>query len=250
MKTSDFWNKTYVSGAPDVVPKGDSFRVELISAATQSALEFFGDVAGKSVLDVGCGPGESSLAFAARGANVTAFDVSRVAIERLDELCRTRGITNVRGAVCSAMEIESLGTFDFIFGNMILHHLEPFGQFAASLAATLKPGGRAFFSENSAANPILMWARKNLVGRAWIPKNSDDEEFPLTPQEVELLRKHFRVEVRHPQLVLFEMFDSYVLRNRVAPVRKMLIGVDNYLHRFEPVRRLSYVQDIYLEKAN
>jgi hypothetical protein len=126
----------------------------------------------------------------------------------------------------SAFNINNLGDFDFVFGNLILHHLEPFGLFASVLRKTIITGGKAFFHENSAVSDLLIWFRNNLVGKYGIPKYGDDE-FPLTPQEVEILKKHFTVEVENPELVFFGLVSVYLLKGKF---HKALKGLDDYLY--------------------
>jgi hypothetical protein len=37
-------------------------------------------------------------------------------------------------------------------------------EFAVALRTALRPEGKAFFYENSAMSPMLMWARRHVVG--------------------------------------------------------------------------------------
>jgi len=143
----------------------------------------------------------------------------------------------------SAADIAEIGRFDFIFGSFILHHIEPFDAFALSLRAALRPGGKAFFYENSATSSLLMWARKRLAGKLWIPKHGDDEEYPLTPGEVNILRQHFHVEVVYPELVFFRLIPLYLLRNKGD---RLFGGLDDLLYRVPYLRRYSYRQCILL----
>lgn len=97
-----------------------------------------------------------------------------------------------------AEAIGEFGAFDFVYGAMILHHIEPFPEFARPLRSAVAPDGRAFFYENSAMNRVLVWFRTHVGGKLWVPKRGDDEEFPLTPGEVDTLREHFKVRVEYP----------------------------------------------------
>ena len=207
------------------------------------AHEHFGDIAGRTVIDIGCGRGEASLYFANQGAKVLSVDTSQVAIDNLLRYCEENGIDSVDGRVMSAMEIDQLGPHDLVYGSLILHHLEPFEDFARVLRRTVRPGGKAFFCENNAASRTMIWFRKNLVGKAWIPKRGDDDEFPLTPDEVDELRKHFTVEQEFPELLYFEVASAYLAKGKLEkPARKL----DATLHRFERVRRYSYRQELKL----
>jgi 2-polyprenyl-3-methyl-5-hydroxy-6-metoxy-1,4-benzoquinol methylase len=207
------------------------------------ALAHFGDVAGKTVIDVGCGRGGASLFFAEEGAHVIAIDTSDVAIRKLDRYCRNHGIDTIEARVLSAMDIDRLGSHDLVYGSLILHHLEPFDRFARVLRQTIRPGGRGYFWENNAASRTMVWFRQHVVGKLWVPKLGDEEEFPLTPQEVDLLRRHFTVEQGFPELVYFELASAYLAKSKLQqPARRL----DQALYRFEALRRYSYRQELKL----
>jgi 2-polyprenyl-3-methyl-5-hydroxy-6-metoxy-1,4-benzoquinol methylase len=220
----------------DIEPVADDDSVGL------AALAHLGDLRGRRLLDLGCGNGEYSLFFAAHGAEVVAVDRSVTAIERLRAQCEAAGLA-VEPRVADAFGIERLGPFDAAFGSMILHHLEPFDEFAAVLRRAVRPGGRAFFYENNAASGLLLWCRKHLTGRFGIPKNSDDLEFPLEPREIDVLRAFFDVQVVFPELLLARMFSAYVLRGHGD---RAMEWIDSQLYRFEGLRAWSYHQYVML----
>ncbi len=211
--------------------------------AVVAADRYFGDIRGKTLIDIGCGAGTTSLHFAQRGANVIAVDVSEVAIATLKERCRALGVTNVTPVVCDAMSIDKLGPCDFVYGAMILHHLEPFEAFCATLKRTLKPGARAFFWENNSASDLLVWVRTHIVGKLWIPKYGDPDEFPLTPAEVNTLRKHFDVTVAHAQMYFFGLIPVYVLGGRF---KKPFDAIDAWLFRKRIGLKYSYEQHLLI----
>jgi 2-polyprenyl-3-methyl-5-hydroxy-6-metoxy-1,4-benzoquinol methylase len=207
------------------------------------AYEHFGDLNGRTLIDVGSGRGASSLFFASKGANVISVDQSAVATRNLSEYCEKRQIKNVRPVQLSAFQLSQVGPADFVFGAMILHHLEPFPKFAAELRAAMRPGGKAFFFENSARSPLLIWFRENLVGRLWVPKYGDYDEFPLTPAEVDELRRHFAVQVEIPELLFFRKISIYLLRNHL---RAPFAWADRAGYRFRWLRKYSYHQYLCL----
>jgi 2-polyprenyl-3-methyl-5-hydroxy-6-metoxy-1,4-benzoquinol methylase len=227
---TSFWDNVYET---------TEYSRTLNPTLMQAALDHFGDIRGKSILEIGCGTGTCSLFFASHGANVTSVDISASAIGELNGLCRQNGITNVRGICANVLELGLLDRADFVFGSMILHHIEPFNEFARQLKSVLKPDGRAFFYENNAASQLLVWFRQNVVGHLWIPKNGDDDEFPLTPSEVDELRKHFDVEIIYPEMLFFGLVSTYLLRGRMADAMR---SVDRYLYRKRWLLRYSYRQ--------
>ena len=73
----------------------------------------------------------TSIFWASTGAQVTAIDYSASAIAKLSEHCEQTGIANIKPVVGDAMAVDELGQFDYVFGSMILHHIEPFGRICA-----------------------------------------------------------------------------------------------------------------------
>lgn len=234
---ADFWNRRY-QGKAISTPKAPDETL-------RAAVEFLGNLEGKKVLDLGFGEGKNTLFLAAHGARVTAVDVSDVAVQKLQLFCCENKIDNIEAVKASAFEISSLGSFDCIVGSMILHHLEPFDQFSAVLNESLKPGGRAFFYENNAFSDLLIWARNNLVGKLWIPKGGDDEEFPLLPSEVDHLRRYFEVQVEYPRMVFFQLISEYLLKGKL---RRMTDAMDAFAFKIPALRRYSYRQYVMLTK--
>ena len=244
MRAEQFWD--------DIFSRGDSFsysRVALpppedpVYPALEAAMEHFGDVAGKTILDVGCGKGSTSLFFAERGARVVCIDLSRNAVGNLRRHCEENGIEGVEPHCMRAQDIAQLGPVDFVFGSMILHHIEPFGEFAATLRSVLAPGGKGLFFENNAASSLMIWFRQNMVGKYGIPKFGDDEEFPLTPAEIGMLRRHFDVRVVYPEMYMARMVSTYLLKGRMEGA---LVKLDELMYRVPALRRYSYRQLVYL----
>jgi 2-polyprenyl-3-methyl-5-hydroxy-6-metoxy-1,4-benzoquinol methylase len=238
----EFWDNIFASGRTN--PYSRVEMPDLGDAVLQRALGHFGDVRGRTLVDLGCGRGATSLFFAHHGAEVIGVDSSGQAIRNLAEYCETNAIANLKPIECSALDVAALGPVDFVFGSMILHHLEPFPAFAAQLRGLLRPGGRAFFWENNARSSVMIWFREHVVGKLWIPKHGDVEEFPLTPAEVEELRRYFTVTVEYPELLLFRMIPRYLLRGRLmSPFERL----DRACYRYPSIREYSYRQCLLVE---
>ena len=241
MQATEFWDSLFSKGQ-----EGGYSRVEmpdLNDPVLHRALEHFGNVEDKTVIDLGCGRGATSLFFARCGANVISVDLSEVAIENLVAYCRRNSVGNIHPMRLSALEIGNVPKADCVFGSMILHHIEPFAEFARILRASVKPGGKGFFWENNAQSNTMIWLRQNLVGRLWVPKYGDPEEFPLTPSEVDELRRYFDVTVEYPELLYFRMIPTYLLRGRLMRPFQLLDGL---FYRFPKFRRYSYRQYVFL----
>jgi 2-polyprenyl-3-methyl-5-hydroxy-6-metoxy-1,4-benzoquinol methylase len=235
-----FWDTIYGS-----TPYSRDLAAD-VQRALANAHTYFGPLQGRTLLDVGCGAGASSIFWALAGATVTAIDSSEVGIAALKRRCEQLGLTNVRAVVANAMKIDELGPFDFVFGSMILHHLEPFGSFAGALRRSVKDGGKAFFYENNAASALLVWFRTNIVGKLWVPKHGDYDEFPLTRAEVDVLRELFNVRVEYPEMMFFQLAAIYVFRNRLhTPMR----AIDTFLYNRNIGVSWSYRQYVMLQAA-
>ena len=143
---------------------------------------------GRTVLEYGCGEGESALDLADHGAVVTGIDISNRRIERAQEVAAGR--QNVAFAVMNA---EALGfedeSFDMICGMSILHHLN-LDVALAEIARTLKPEGEAIFLEPLGHNPAV-----NLYRRL-TPRFRTPDEHPLVMSDFEVAKRYFdRVDI-------------------------------------------------------
>jgi len=107
-------------------------------------LALAGDVAGRRILDAGCGSGPLFAALRNRGAIVTGFDKSAAMVE----LARRR---LGDGADLHVADLGGPlpfpdGTFDDVIASLVLHYLEDWGPALAELRRVLKPGGRVLVS--------------------------------------------------------------------------------------------------------
>jgi ubiquinone/menaquinone biosynthesis C-methylase UbiE len=93
---------------------------------------------GQRIVDIGCGTGEDAAHFAARGVTVYATDAS----SQMVRLAQARGVA---AEVRRAEDIGAIGgTFDGAISNFgALNCVEDLGAVANSLAAVVRPGGRA-----------------------------------------------------------------------------------------------------------
>jgi malonyl-CoA O-methyltransferase len=107
--------------------------------------EALGDVAGLSVLDLGCGTGRHALWMAEAGASVTAVDFS----EGMMEKARAKaGAERVRFLVHDLHERLPFaeGAFDRVVSGLVLEHLRDLAPFFSEARRVLKPGGGAVVS--------------------------------------------------------------------------------------------------------
>ncbi|OJW27005.1 MAG: hypothetical protein BGO49_21845 [Planctomycetales bacterium 71-10] len=114
------------------------------------------DLAGKIVLDAGCGGGRYARILGDAGAKVLGVDLSS-AVDKASELCRDLpGVQIVQGDLLNPPVAE--GTFDLVFSIGVLHHSPDPRRAFAEIARRVKPGGR-----------LAVWLyRKNTAPQEWI----------------------------------------------------------------------------------
>jgi SAM-dependent methyltransferase len=120
-------------------------------------LALAGDVAGRRILDAGCGAGSLFEALRDRGAIVTGIDKSGGMVE----LARRRlgADADLRVAELGSPLPFPDDTFDAITASLVLHYLEDWGPALAELRRVLKPGGRLIVSVNHPFSENL-WHRR------------------------------------------------------------------------------------------
>ena len=112
----------------------------VLSPVTDLLLDHAGDVSGAQVLDIGCGTGAVSFAFADAGAAVTASDVSESFLAHID------GDPRVTTLLADAQTAAWPHVYDLVvsrFGVMFFN--DPAAAFE-NMAKALKPGGRIVFA--------------------------------------------------------------------------------------------------------
>ena len=104
-------------------------------------------LAGKKVLDIGCGGGILSESMAQRGADVTGIDLSDKALS-VAKLHLLESGQKVSYQSISAEEYagQAGGTFDVVTCMEMLEHVPNPASTIAACAALVKPGGHVFFS--------------------------------------------------------------------------------------------------------
>jgi len=128
-------------------PAGEFKPLHQINPLRLAWIDARARLAGKKVLDVGCGGGILAESMAAIGADVFGIDLSDKAL-KVAELHLLESRLNVRYEAVSAEDLAARapGAFDVVTCMELLEHVPEPSSTVTACAQLLKPGGHAFFS--------------------------------------------------------------------------------------------------------
>ena len=155
-------------------------------------------LAGKRVLDVGCGGGILSESMAGLGASVTGIDLSDKALKvaQLHLLESGRQVEYRRIAV-EALAAEQPGAFDVVTCMEVLEHVPDPASTIAACAQLLKPGGHAFFATINRNPKAFLFA---IVGAEYVlgllPRGTHEYAKLIKPSELAGMCRHGGLSVR------------------------------------------------------
>lgn len=186
------------------------------------ALKRLGPIAGKRVLDFGCGHGMAATCLAKMGAEVVAFDLSEGYVHEAVARAKANGV-HIQGLLADGARLPLAdASIDAIWGVAILHHLN-IEQAAQEIKRILRPGGIAVFCEPWGGNPLLRWARRRLP---YPGKERTPDEVPLQSVDVDELKRVFPcLVIEHVQLLgmLRRAWRSFPLLNTLDRWDKSLL---------------------------
>ncbi len=143
-------------------------------------------LAGKNVLDVGCGGGLLSEGMARLGANVTGIDLSEkpLGVAKL-HLLETGQKVDYRKIAVEQLAEEMPGAFDTVTCLEMLEHVPNPSSVVSACARLVKPGGQVFFSTLNRNPKSYLFA---VIGAEYIlkmlPKGTHDYAKFIKPSEL------------------------------------------------------------------
>lgn len=143
-------------------------------------------LAGKRVLDVGCGGGILAESMAARDAEVTGIDLGRAPLEVARLHLLESGLdVDYRHIAAEQLAAEMPAAFDIVTCMEMLEHVPDPASVISACATLVKPGGKVFFSTINRNPKAYLFA---IVGAEYLlrmlPKGTHDFAKFIRPSEL------------------------------------------------------------------
>lgn len=148
-----------------------------------ATLALAGDVAGRRILDAGCGAGPLFAALRDRGAIVSGVDVSAGMLEQAR--LRLGAGADLRVADLADPLPFPDAEFDDVIASLVLHYLKDWGPTLAETRRVLRTGGRLIASVN---HPTAEYCMERLAGRRpdYFSTYANPGRWPVGDQTVEV----------------------------------------------------------------
>jgi 2-polyprenyl-6-hydroxyphenyl methylase/3-demethylubiquinone-9 3-methyltransferase len=149
-------------------------------------IQSYADIAGKRIVDVGCGGGILTEGLAKHGADVLGIDLS----EELIDIADLHGLESGVNAHYQKISAEALAelqpeSFDHVTCMEMLEHVPDPGSIISACATLVKPGGRVFFStlnRKPKAYLLAIVAAEHVL--QMLPKGTHDYKTFIKPSEL------------------------------------------------------------------
>jgi 2-polyprenyl-6-hydroxyphenyl methylase/3-demethylubiquinone-9 3-methyltransferase len=145
-----------------------------------------GGLAGKSVLDVGCGGGILAESMAAKGARVLGIDLGEKAlgVARLHKLESGTSV-DYRLVAAEALALETPGAYDVVTCMELLEHVPDPASMVAACARLARPDGNVVFSTINRNAKAYLFA---IIGAEYVlqllPRGTHDYARFVKPAEL------------------------------------------------------------------
>jgi trans-aconitate 2-methyltransferase len=171
------WNADLYEGKHSFVWRHGADLIELLAPRP-----------GERILDLGCGTGQLTARIAGAGADVVGIDNAPSMIEQA-----RKNFPRLTFEVADARDFHFPEPFDAVFSNAALHWIKEPSSVLASIARSLKPGGRLVAELGAKGNveSIVSALRQALNGvEAFSNAGRDPWYFPTIGEYSTLLEQH------------------------------------------------------------
>jgi SAM-dependent methyltransferase len=149
-----------------------------------------GDVAGRKILDLGVGPGHSSIRLAKLSAHVSGIDVSSVATDHASHLAKSEGLDIPLRVMPGEILDFPDASFDVVLCMSCYYHMD-LERAAFEFARGLRRHRSVVMVEPLASNPQA-WIYRRLIRPS--QREATSEETPLRVRDLQHLRRQFATE--------------------------------------------------------
>ena len=163
-------------------------------------IEGIAPLAGRKVLDVGCGGGILADSMARKGADVLGIDLAEKALKvaQLHALeAGTRGV-KYRAVAVEALAAEQSASFDVVTCMEMLEHVPEPASVVKACADLVKPGGWVFFStihRNLKSFLLAIVGAEYVLGM--LPRGTHEYQKLIRPSELAAYCRAAGLDLRH-----------------------------------------------------
>lgn len=167
-------------------PEGEFRPLHEINPLRLDYIEQRAGLAGRRVVDVGCGGGLLAEGMAARGAQVLGIDMAPTALEVARLHALESGVDlEYRQETVENLAAEQAGTYDLVTCLEMLEHVPDPASVVAACARLVKPGGHVVFSTINRNPKAYLLA---ILGAEYVlrmlPKGTHDYAQFIRPSEL------------------------------------------------------------------
>ncbi|HKO66972.1 MAG TPA: bifunctional 2-polyprenyl-6-hydroxyphenol methylase/3-demethylubiquinol 3-O-methyltransferase UbiG, partial [Burkholderiaceae bacterium] len=195
-----------------------------INPARLQWIDQLASLAGKRVLDVGCGGGVLTEAMAQRNAHVIGIDLAgkSLSVARLHALDSGTHV-EYRECAAEAMAAEEPASFDVVTCMEMLEHVPDPAQTVQACAALAKAGGWVFFStinRNAKAFALAIVGAEYILNL--LPRGTHEYAKFLRPSELARYARESGLEVRDVTGMRYNPLTNMAALSRDSDVNYMM----------------------------
>lgn len=220
----DWWN-----------PTGQFRTLHDINPLRLNYIHQHAPLAGKTVLDIGCGGGILSESMAALGAHVTAIDMSSAALEVARQHAKRSGLNiDYRCVTIEDLSHDSPASYEIVTCMEMLEHVPDPVSIVTACAKACTPGGHIFFStlnRNLKSFAFAIVAAEYLLNL--IPKGTHDYAKFIKPAELAAWSRQAGLELHDIRGIQYQPFAHSINTSRYR-LRKH-VDINYLMHCSKPV---------------